>query len=145
MPGRLHGRTREVNGKQFLDGSVGLPFPARAIVERYHPSDILVIANCIPEYCAFELPPRLERLALPIVMKGVPDHIQQGVLKRYARSRESMRYLEALTGIHVGVIWGPDTVGMFARNPSRLRAAAHAGAQKTLVLFGEPHRHVELL
>ena len=144
MPG-LYGRSRTINGIRGIDGGIGLQFPIKETVDRFHPTDILVIANCSQRSAAVKDPSLAELAVRPLLFRNLPAPLRKKIYQRFDLFNRGMTYLLSAKDINFGMIWGSGDVKLLTRNPKKLRRAAQNSAQKTLGIFGEPDKKIQLL
>ncbi len=89
-----------INGRRYMDGDGGFPFPARAVIERYHPTDILVLANR-PYQSKDE---GLSRW-LPHVSRSLPQVVLDTFASRATRFEEELAYLRRQTACNWAISW----------------------------------------
>lgn len=131
----LYGRTVTVNGIEYLDDSVEL-LPINLIVEQWHPTDILVIAN---QTSAGSM---LDRATdtLSAAMSVTPGQLGQAA-RCYSSHRRFRRTLAAINRlpVNIGILWSPPGLNILSRNADKLIAVAEQSYCQTMSLFGQPN------
>lgn len=127
-PGLSHANVL-INGRRYLDGDGGFPFPAREIIERYEPTDLLVLANRAPT----PAPEGLSRL-LPLVASSLTRAVQEAFASRHVRFQEELAYLRAQTKCLWAISWS-DAINTLERNPVTLKATAHKAEREFSALL----------
>lgn len=136
IPG-FYNQTVEVNGRPYVDGSVN-PFPIRAIIEKFNPTDVLVIANCSEVSGRDREPNMVEKLLNLYFMREVPSTLRAMWTSRYERWEHGLAHFRSLTNIHTGILWAPTQLEMLTRDPDVLRQASEAAVEYTFYAFGQP-------
>ena len=145
LPG-LYGRSVSVNDELFIDGGVGNPFPAREVVERFRPTDLLVIANHPLRAMRGDGHLLVERILAPLLLRNTPPRVKKATLNRQYRFREAYKFLESTVDLNWGILYSPDDgTHLLTRDSSKLRMLARASAQNLLKVFGEQTMQVKLL
>ena len=134
IPG-FYNKTVEVNGRQYVDGSVN-PFPTRRWLELFNPTDILVIANCTEESGRDREPKLFEKALNLYFMREVPNTLRTMWTSRYERWTRGLNHFRSLTDVHTGILWAPTKLEMLSRDPEELRHASEAAVVDTFEAFG---------
>lgn len=126
----------EVNGQRYVDGGL-FPFPLRQIVERFHPTDILVVPNFPkPADGIFHLTAKDFFGSLFVLRTGSIRLTRLAILRRQ-KLTQGLREAEETTGVRIGILWPPkNQLHHFTTDAKSLRDAAFAAGQKTLTDFG---------
>ncbi len=132
IPG-LYNKTVFLEGRLCVDGGIN-GLPAREIVRRHNPTDVLVIANT-PEGQDGKSANPLESLLRPILMRHVPFGLHEPLRNRHHTWNSELEYLRSRTHINLAVVWGTPGVATLTRNAKRLRAAAEETARRVLAMF----------
>ncbi len=136
IPGLYKG-TVEVNGRRYVDGSVN-PFPIRTVMEQFHPTDILVIANCTHESGKNREPTPAEKLTSLYYMKDVPSALRIMWTSRFERWQTGLEEFRALNNnVHTGILWAPTKLHMFTTHSGKLRHASERAHEETFRAFNK--------
>lgn len=143
IPG-FYNRTVQVNDRQYVDGSVN-PFPIRRVLELFHPTDILVIANCTEESGRDREPNMIEKALNLYFMRNVPNTLRTMWTSRYERWARGLAQFRALTHVHTGILWSPTQIEMLTSDPEKLRHASECAVEETFRSFGKKPTSFSLL
>lgn len=132
-----------VNGKQFVDGSYALPFPAKRVADAFNPTDVLVIANCSEKH-ARNSHSLTRRILTKLFTVGLSQSVRLLATGRQNFWTENLAYLQVHRA-NVAILWGPSSIGSLTRDRELLRQTAAEGARKTLAAFGQPELPFNLL
>ena len=119
-----------VNGRRYLDGTGGMPFPAREMVERWNLDGLVVLANG----------PRIRRRSLKrdvlefCTINLLPPGPRRTSRRRLEVFAENLAYLREGKTPYL-IVSTDDEVKMFDRNPVVLKAAAERGYSHMTELF----------
>ncbi|MDP2696397.1 MAG: hypothetical protein Q8O87_04105 [bacterium] len=133
IPG-MYNKLVTVNDKLYIDGGTN-PLPAKDVVDRFNPTDILIIANCTEEdwnNCKLTL---VERLLNAYFLRDVAPDICEAWRLRYDRWHDGVNFLNALQGVNVGVLWTRDNIGLLTSNSERLKRSSDSAIRETLDFF----------
>lgn len=88
----VSGKTVILEGKNFVDGSIAHPMPLSYAIEKYNPTDILVVANkSLKEEAPFSgLSAALMNRILP---HTIPQLLHDAILNMYERENQELSYL----------------------------------------------------
>lgn len=139
----LYRRPVVVNGRNFTDGSIAMPFPVKKVLQSFDPTDIFVITNC-SQANASSSPSWTRKVLTTLFAAGLSLQVRALTVRRSDLWTENLKYLRDCTS-NVAILWGPNSIGSLTRNRDLLRQAAAEGAQKTLVAFGQPELSFNLL
>ncbi|KND51187.1 MAG: serine protease [Parcubacteria bacterium C7867-001] len=109
-----------VDGNSYIDGAGALPFPAQEVIERFRPTDLLVLANCSPELKS-SLPRSLLR---SILVASLPPSVRDAFATMDTRFQSSLAYLRSQEDCRYAIVWTDDDLTGFEQNPVRLECAA---------------------
>lgn len=144
LPG-AYGKPIPVNDSLYSDGGV-LPPSTDELVERFHPTDILILPN------RGLLPPSgnvvkvADILFAVVTLRHRSPRLAWLTARRTAALRAWLYSLDQLPWVNVGVLWPPEYgLRQLTQNGERLRSAALGTARQTLVAFGQPNLNVRLL
>lgn len=140
----LYNKPVEVNGRRYID-SGSYWFPIREIVNKFVPTDILVLPNCSREWSEKYSPTLAERIGSLLLLRGASSKLQELFKLRYKRWQEDLQFFATLGGVNKGILWAPDNVGLLAKDSQKLRRAAEKAVVETLKVFGKPHKPFQLL
>lgn len=112
----------ELNGRTYLDGGGGMPFPLFESLDRFAPTDVLVLANRPRrEKMAYTL---IRDLATKIATRGLELPVRNAYATRHARfAKEVSAFRSGAYRTNIGIIWTDDEVGPYERQPAKLLAA----------------------
>ena len=100
-----------IGGKKYVDGGVGIPFPAEEIVSRFNPTHLLVLANR-PEHL---LSPRWYRALIAICWPFLPSHIKKSATDNDEKFAAELLLLRSMSVPYL-ILWTSDTVPLYTRN-----------------------------
>ena len=135
IPG-LYGKTVFVNDEECLDGSFD-PFPIQEIIDRFNPTDILVLPNHpFKPVENWKLSP-LEAAITAILLHDCSLKLAAKAFKRKALFREGLKFIAGNRDMNIGVLWPPDVgINQLTIDGERLKSAAVASFQTTCQAFG---------
>ena len=126
----------EVNGKEYVDGTFS-PVPLEEIVKKFNPTDILVLPQ-VPfnRTDAFEL-----NFGEKIVAEFAHRFDSLNTVEKFLRIKEeirkSMEYIQKQKGVHIGVLWPPDSaLNPLTTDPDQVEAAVMESARGVIRTFG---------
>lgn len=143
IPG-FYNRTVNVNDRPYVDGSVN-PFPIRRILELFHPTDILVIANCTEEAGRDREPNMIEKMMNLYFLRQVPNTLRTMWTSRYERWAHGLKRFRSLTDVHTGILWAPTKLEMLVSDPEELLYASERAVEETMRSFGKTPPSFSLL
>lgn len=139
----------EVNGIPYIDGAFDY-LPVKKVIEKFHPTDILILANIpfdrlesfhlsLGEFLVVEMSSKLEGVeSLKIVEK---------VLLMKEEFRKALEYIrEQESRVNIGILWPPD-MGLTTTGTDHdlIKAAVLESARDVISQFGiEQPEHIEL-
>jgi predicted patatin/cPLA2 family phospholipase len=132
-----------VDHSYYWDGGIAFPFPIRQVCDQFLPTDILVLPN-VPQSSKrnFHL---LEYLFGETMLRHIPRHLRGLIYRRKKLFRESLSYLSKIKDVNIGILYPPDCeLHSLSRNPQKLRMATQKSADRTLEVFGEYGRTIDL-
>ena len=143
-----------VNDEEYIDGSYAA-LPLEEIIERFRPTDVLILPNRPFESMDTLKYNPVERVAawtsteLNKKMGGVGVMATvESLVTSKERSRAFLESVEGVLGVNIGVMWPPDSgvvVMGKGNNPDRMRAAAIESARSAIAEFGgEQPERIEL-
>lgn len=133
LPGKLWGRPVEINGKDYFDGSFGNPFPIELIIEKFDPTDILVIPNRTFD-AAFHAKPHLRE---KIFGRWIFGDMWYYAKNRHRLYREAFYKLKNIPKINAGVIWAPHDLSSLEMSADKIKQLADDMREKTLSYFAQ--------
>lgn len=104
--------------------------------EQFGLTDILVIANRSMQQARKTRPSLVERIGQPWLIRDLPAVIRQAINQRFFRLQENLESVNGSCKINAGTIWADNNLGVFSRNPLRLKQAVEQAVRKTLTIFG---------
>ncbi len=132
----------EVNGKKYVDGAFD-PMPIEKIIEKFNPTDILVLPNTpFDRMDAFELTPgeylfaELSSKMGSVGSAGSLDNVEKFLLIK-EEVRKSLEYIQKQKGVNVGILWPPDSgLSNFTTDPDKVEEAVIESARNVIDIFG---------
>ena len=140
---RLYGRSVTIGDEAYFDGSVGMLFPAEIVVERFDPTDLVIITNHQPQVSLGAGRSR-EQMLTPLFLRSMPADLRAKLLSLPEENHRAIEFLRrqrltwGLINMPVRNVWA------LSRNATKLRDCALASAKHTGALFGEPELRVDL-
>lgn len=136
-----------VNGIEYVDGAFD-PMPIQAAIEKFNPTDILVLPNTPFERLdAFKLSTGEYIVAELLKKFGSPGSLLSlGQMEKFLlikeQLRKSMEFIKEQQGVNVGIIWPPDSgLSTFGQKPDEIKAAVLESARGVVEAFGEKQPH----
>lgn len=123
-----------VNGIGFTDGATSMPFPARMLVEAFHPTDLLVIANS-PAPDASGPVEGPFAFARKISVYGLPPALQRSLRAGPWMWQQNLDWIRR-SKVRCSILWGPGNGGLLTRDRERLRRSVIEGASAMHGLLG---------
>jgi len=123
-----------IGGKRYIDGVVSMRFPSREVIDTFDPTDIIVLTNCTID----TEDSIIEKLLTPLVVKGLPVPIQEGIISGSARMLHHLNQLRADTSRRYVIVWSDD-IKTNEMNSEKLRKAAsnaYDHMMKVLKVYG---------
>lgn len=124
-----------VDGQAFFDGGLN-PFPIREVVDRFRPTDILVLPNICQRFVD---PPRKRAsdLSALVVLKSRSLALVQRALTRRKQFHASLQIARQLPNVRVGILW-PGNLGVheLTTDAKLLRQGSHDNFVDTVRTFG---------
>ncbi|MGH7175275.1 MAG: patatin-like phospholipase family protein [Minisyncoccia bacterium] len=108
----------ELEGKYYYDGGVGFPFPVREIIEQFHPTDLLIIANRTPEYR--ENGGILRRTWEHFANRNLPEAVRLANARRGEVFEEGLAYLKHQTACRWLILWGDPRLGAVTQDREKI-------------------------
>lgn len=118
IPGLTNGAV-ELDGKHYLDGVGAHPLPARLVLDRFQPTDLLVFANGTAD----EREGAVRRALWHLLTIKHPRAVRSAFTTRPDRFAEELQHLRTQTSCRIGVIWSDGEVGTLERDPKKIVAA----------------------
>ena len=140
----LYRKSVEIDGQKFQDGALLESFPLEEVIEKFKPTDILVLPQ-IPfeDMIGVEKEAKLSRVIAKFIPNMASINIGSATLaKKFIQSRESHRkaleYIQKQTGINIGIMYPPDG-GMIpiTNEPAIVKASMLAAAKRACEDLGE--------
>lgn len=125
-----------LNGSRYLDGWLD-PLPLQQLVERFQPTDMIVVPNCTVQQMQQRttVSPTVVALAT-LALRYRSRRIVEAVLTEPRRIAQSLRWLKQQHQVNVGVLWAPDnSVHQLTTDPKKLLRAMKLAHWKTLEAF----------
>ncbi len=102
-----------LDGKPYVDGAGALPLPVRLVVERFQPTDLLVLANRPLGYRGGTA----EQLLSVFTMKSLPRGVRSAFLSRRRIFDDELEYLRLQKSCRYALLWSDNMIGSFTRKP----------------------------
>ena len=106
-----------IGANRYVDGGVGMPFPAREVIQRFKPTHILVLANRPPVLVS----PRWYNIVTMIFAPLSPRFVRRSSSGYDRIMSEELDYLRA-SKIPYLIIWTTETVTAFTQDKQKIRA-----------------------
>lgn len=141
VPG-ISGQPMIVNQGAYFDALCD-PFPLRGVIERFHPTDVLVLPNVT---FARSHQVSVSDVALALAsLRYMKTELARLALGRPRSFRQSYEYAKHAE-VHVGILWPPECgIRSLTRNPAVLKKAVEASARLTMDVFKGKGADVALL
>jgi predicted patatin/cPLA2 family phospholipase len=139
VPGFLYGHQVKVNGGMYVDGATINMFPIRAAVERFQPTDVLIITNVLERERNRKKLRIAERLYKNIGLSRNSKEFREAFGMRWNFWSQGWDYFDSLPakGIHTGTLWAPIEAGFFGERKKLLRKAGEMAMTETFDIFDE--------
>jgi predicted patatin/cPLA2 family phospholipase len=108
-----------LNGSLSYDGSIGCPFPVREIIRRFNPTDLIILANRVPEYR--ENSNLARRTIEQRLIRHTTPALQAAFASRGELYEEELEYLKSQTTCDYLIFWGDPRLRSMTRNPRVIR------------------------
>lgn len=135
----LCGRVVTINGVDYVDGVGAMSLPVKHIIQKFEPTDLLVLTNCFDEKKGSRISAWLSELAV----RNFPPAFRRAYANRNLQFAEEVNYLRnEQTSCRFGVLWTDNKVKRFERSPVALRSAALRAQKHLSNLLLEAKAHV---
>ncbi len=131
----LYSRTVTVNGTEYIDDSVEM-LPIDLIVEQFHPTDILVVANQTSAGSMLDRATDTLSAAMSVTQGQLGQAAR--LYGRHQRYRQTLATIGQLP-VNVGILWSPPGLNILSRKAAKLLAVAEQSYRQTMSLFGQPN------
>lgn len=131
-----------IAGTAFLDGGVGCPLPGHAILERFKPTDLLILANREERHREDGF---IRRLLEPGMLRGVTGSFRAAVDRRQELFDAELAYLRAQVDCRVAIIWADGAVRATCRTRNTLRDAVDRSFRHAVQLLARAERRAAYL
>lgn len=134
LPWVTHGCV-DVDGVSCADGSIAYPLLATEIIDRFHPTDILILANRPRDENGF-----VSEFATRIVSKmasTLSPRMKEALLSRDARYKTAMAKLLKENRCRWTILWSDSTIHPFEQNKARLQTESYRAEQHLTSLLAE--------
>lgn len=124
---RFSGGPVAVGEEVCLDGAGAFAFPLREMMERFQPTDVLVLANApLPSdnLLMRRIKHALDQTRYSLATVGYPAPVRKTFIASKGRLLEEAAWFDEHRPPGVGIIWTDGSVGSFERNPAKLKAAS---------------------
>lgn len=129
-----------VNRQKGTDGGISEPLPLKKAIEKFSPTDILILSNYPEEESRAMGHTAAEKIFDLLATTRIPASLMHAFHKRDAVWRENMSHLEQLVSsgaLNAEVLYGARDVGVLTSDLAKLRSATWKGIADTLALFGD--------
>lgn len=126
-----------VNCRNYLDGCIALPFPIKEVIEKFKPTDILIVANCSRGKIKNKKTGQIEKIIMKLLFRKSPAHLKKLGLTRRTRFIEGYEYFNNLNSINKGIIWSDNNISLLTRDSRKLRNTFYKSAVDTLTFFNK--------
>ncbi len=134
----------EIDGQKFQDGAVLDSFPLEEVIEKFKPTDILVLPQVpFENMIGVEKEAKLTRVMARFIPNMASLNIGSAtLLKKFIKSRDSqleaLKFIQEQTGVKIGIMYPPDG-GMLpiTHDSETVRAGVLAAAKKACEDLGE--------
>ncbi len=126
IPG-FSGAPVAVGQRRYLDGGGAFPFPLRHVIERFNPTDVLVLTNePLPNrnVVARWAQRKLDEVRYLLAATGKPAAVRDAFFTAKSRFLEEAGWIQKTRPPGVAVIWVDNPISSFERNQAKLRAAS---------------------
>ncbi len=135
----LYNRKVTIGKEKFVDGGATKPLPVKEIIERFRPTDVLIVVNEPLDHKDDSIS-FLEKMAIKLYLHKFSKRFQEAFLRRNRAYHHSLHILEnerLLDGINVNIVapvrFG---VGLITQDPKKLKEEAEEGTRKIISIFG---------
>jgi predicted patatin/cPLA2 family phospholipase len=138
MPGLSAGPV-EIGGTLYSDGATSMSFPARQVIERFKPTDLLIFANRsgFKKTAAF-----WNYFVSMSLLQKYPERLQRIHMLRHERALNELAYLRAQKECRYLILWTDDVLGRFTRDPVKLEQAASRAQRHLETLLADAQARV---
>lgn len=146
VPG-LYDRKVRVNNKDWVDGTIGFPCPIKEVIKKFNPTDILLITNC-GKSDNIPIKLRIINRIYSLRLHKYPSVFRKATLSWYERFLDDIHHIQDIKNdVNIGIIWSEFGDGIYAlsTDKNKLKAAVIKSVRNTLIAFGKPKIHFELL
>lgn len=126
-----------VNNIQYIDGCIALPFPIKSLIEKFNPTDVLIVTNCSADKIRNKNIGLIERMLMNVIFNKSPEHLKTLGLTRRLRFIEEYEYFKDLKGVNKGIIWNDNDVGLLTTSEKKLKKVFYKSSLETLDFFHE--------
>lgn len=133
----LYSRFVEIYGREYLDGSLGFPFPSREVIKKFNPTHILVITNCPKSDSGMRI---VEGLMKRYNSWKLPTVIAETCLTRNERFEDGLIHLNE-SEIPSLVLWSYNKIGPLTTNSERLKKAFNDAERDMLKICSDAHMY----
>ena len=128
---RLTGPAGTINGTLYQDGAIS-PLPIEEIIEKFKPTDVLILPQLPYEYLSMIKPSTGELIGSKLAKLLGFDTVAKGLVSK-KELRESLELIQELAGVNIGVQWPPDSgLSTFTTDSNEFKAAVIGSFRDTL-------------
>lgn len=123
-----------------IDGATAMTFPVRQAIERFDPTDVLVLANRsdLANRSAF-----LDTLISMCTMYKLPQAVQCVDARRYRQAQKELDFARSQKKVRIGILWSDKEIGRTERDSDKLKYAAVRAENHLMGLLTEAKAHVD--
>jgi predicted patatin/cPLA2 family phospholipase len=139
------GKCMEINGKKYVDGSIAHPLPISDLIEKFSPTDILILTAYPPHVVKVEN--RWVQELLNLVVHLLTPGLENAIRTYVDRINKELEYLTRKTqtpnGIRILVVYPEkESISKLSMNKEELENAVFTSKKFTLALFEEAKKEM---
>lgn len=136
LPGLLYGKSTTIEGQPFVDGAIANYFPAQQVIEKFKPTDLLIIANRPFRKTINISRSLIEKKLTNFLFKKTPPLIKAATVNRKIQFKQALNFLESVPKLNWEIIYSPDLgIHLLSRNATKLHQLVKATYRETLNLM----------
>lgn len=133
------GKIPEINGQTFFDGGFS-PLPLKQLIEKFNPTDILILPQTPFELMENIKPSPTESTIASIAGATGIGQLEKGLLLKQ-QWRKSLERIGEETDVNIAIAWAPDSeMTLLTTKGSSIKAAFLAAGQDLFKQLGEEPR-----
>jgi predicted patatin/cPLA2 family phospholipase len=140
----VYAKKIRVNGEDYVDGALN-PFPIRQIIDRFQPTDIIVLPNQTRASLG-KIPFSLRQALLSMTAIRNCSFAATGrAMIRQTQIHHALRHAKTCVP-NVKILWPPEkNISVLTTDAYKLKEAVIASAQATFRAFGLPEQKIDFL